>query len=65
MTRFIVRRLLSMVVVLFVISALTFLLFAAIPNGNPAFRLAGRNSSPLEIHLIELKYGFNQPIWTH
>ena len=40
-----------MVLVLFVISVLTFLLFEAIPNGNPALRLAGRNATPLEIHL--------------
>jgi peptide/nickel transport system permease protein len=63
MTRFIIRRLLAMVFVLFVISLLTFLLFEAIPNGNPAFRLAGRTATPFEIHEIEVKYGFNQPIW--
>jgi peptide/nickel transport system permease protein len=63
MTRFVVRRVISLIVVLFAISVLTFLLFAAIPNGNPAFRIAGRNSSTLEIHLIEIKYGFNKPIW--
>ena len=63
MTRFIIRRLLAMVFVLFVISLLTFLLFEAIPNGNPAFRLAGRTATPVEIHQIEVKYGFNQPIW--
>ena len=63
MSRFIVRRLLAMVVVMFVISLLTFLLFEAIPNGNPAFRLAGRTATPQEIHAIEVKYGFNQPIY--
>jgi peptide/nickel transport system permease protein len=62
-TRFIVRRLLAMVVVMFVISVLTFLLFEAIPNGNPAFRLAGRTATTAEIHVIELKYGFNKPIY--
>ena len=52
-----------MVFVLFVISLLTFLLFEAIPNGNPAFRLAGRTATPLEIHQIEVKYGFDKPIY--
>jgi peptide/nickel transport system permease protein len=42
---------------------LTFLLFEAIPNGNPAFRLAGRTATTAEIHVIELKYGFNKPIY--
>jgi peptide/nickel transport system permease protein len=62
-TRFIVRRLLAMLLVMFVISVLTFLLFEAIPNGNPAFRLAGRTATTAEIHVIELKYGFNKPIY--
>ena len=63
MTRFIVRRLLAMVVVMFVISVLTFLLFEAIPNGNPAFRLAGRTATAAEIQVIEIKYGFNKPLY--
>jgi peptide/nickel transport system permease protein len=63
MVRFIVRRLFSMVIVMIVISILTFLLFEAIPNGNPAFRLAGRNATAAEIHQIEVKYGFNKPIY--
>jgi peptide/nickel transport system permease protein len=63
MARFVVRRVLSMVVVLILISMLTFLLFAAIPNGNPAFRLAGRTATEAEIHQIEVKYGFNKPIY--
>jgi peptide/nickel transport system permease protein len=63
MARFIVRRLFSMAIVMIVISILTFLLFEAIPNGNPAFRLAGRNATSAEIHQIEVKYGFNKPIY--
>jgi peptide/nickel transport system permease protein len=63
MTRFVVRRVLAMLLVMFVISILTFLLFEAIPNGNPAFRLAGRTATSAEIHQIEIKYGFNKPIY--
>ncbi len=63
MTRFILRRLLAMVLVMFVISLLTFLLFEAIPNGNPAYRLAGRTATTAEIQQIEVKYGFNKPIY--
>jgi peptide/nickel transport system permease protein len=62
-TRFIIRRLLAMVLVMFVISLLTFLLFEAVPNGDPALRLAGRTATPAEIHQIDIKYGFNQPIY--
>jgi peptide/nickel transport system permease protein len=63
MTRFIVRRVLAMVLVMFVISVLTFLLFEAIPNGDPALRLAGRSATSAEIHQIDIKYGFNKPIY--
>src|ERR1700761_3430935 len=63
MARFIVRRLFSMAIVMIVISILTFLLFEAIPNGNPAYRLAGRHATAAEIHQIEVKYGFNKPVY--
>src|SRR3954447_17722780 len=46
MARFIVRRLLAMLGVLFAISDLTFLIFQAIPNGDPTVRLGGRTSTP-------------------
>ena len=42
MARFIVRRVMAMAVVLILISILTFVMFEAIPNGDPALRLAGR-----------------------
>jgi peptide/nickel transport system permease protein len=63
MARFAIRRFLSMLLVMFVISLLTFLLFEAIPNGNPALRLAGRSATQLEINQIDQKYGFNKPIY--
>src|ERR1039457_6710925 len=63
MTRFLVRRMMAMLGVLFLISVLTFLLFEAIPNGNPALRLAGRLATATEIHQIDVKYGFDKPIY--
>jgi peptide/nickel transport system permease protein len=63
MTRFVVRRLMSMIGVLFLISVLTFLLIEAIPNGDPALRLAGRLATATEIHQIRVKYGFDQPLY--
>ena len=63
MTRFIVRRLAAMIVVMLIISIITFLLLEAIPNGNPAYRLAGRTATSAEIHAIEVKYGFDKPIY--
>jgi peptide/nickel transport system permease protein len=64
MARFITRRLLTMVAMLFVISLVTFVLFVvALPGGNPAAMIAGRLANPAEVHLISVKYGFDKPIW--
>ena len=52
-----------MIVVLFLISVLTFLLFESIPNGDPAQRLAGRLATAAEIQQIRQKYGFDKPIY--
>ena len=61
MGRFVVRRLASMVGVLFAISVLTFLIFQAIPN--PAVRLAGRFPTPATIQHINQQWGFDKPIY--
>ena len=64
MARFITRRIITMVAMLFAISIVTFLLFiVALPNGNPAALIAGRLANAAEIHLISVKYGFDKPIW--
>lgn len=64
MARFITRRLLTMVAMLFVISVVTFVLFVvALPGGNPASMIAGRLANAAEVHLISVKYGFDKPIW--
>ena len=63
MARFLIRRLLAMVALLFVISLVTFLLFiVALPGGNPAALIAGRLATPAEVHLISVRYGFDKPI---
>jgi peptide/nickel transport system permease protein len=63
MARFVVRRLVSMVVVLFAISVLTFVIFEAIPNGDPAVRLAGRTATPETIAAVRATWGFDKPIY--
>jgi peptide/nickel transport system permease protein len=63
MARFLVRRTASMVLVLFAISVLTFLIFQAIPNGDPAQRLAGRTSTPETVAAIRRTWGFDKPIY--
>ena len=64
MARFVIRRMLTMVLMLFVISVITFLLFVvALPGGNPASTIAGRLANPAEVHLISVRYGFDKPLW--
>src|SRR6266511_3741028 len=63
MARFIVRRLISMVAVLFAISVLTFLIFNVIPNGDPALRMAGRTPNPEQVERIREDWGFDKPVY--
>ena len=60
---FAIKRFASAVVVLFLVSVLTFLIFFAIPNGNPALRLAGRTATPEDIAIVTKTYGFDKPIY--
>ena len=46
MARFVARRLIGMVAVLFAISVIVFLIFNVIPNSDPAARIAGKNANP-------------------
>jgi peptide/nickel transport system permease protein len=60
---FLARRLTSLVTVLFAITVLTFLIFQAIPDGDPALRMAGRLASPQQVQDIREQWGFNKPIY--
>ena len=62
MLTFIVRRLAWTVLVLFVISALTFLIFFKTPGVDPARALAGRNPSPQVLTEIRAQFGLNRPL---
>jgi peptide/nickel transport system permease protein len=63
MGRFIVRRVLQMVLVLFAVSVLVFLIFNVIPNSDPALRLAGRHPNKDQLELIRQQWGFDKPIY--
>ena len=62
MARFIIRRLLGMVAVLFAISLLVFLIFNVIPNSDPAARIAGTNADPALIARVSHDLGLDQPL---
>lgn len=60
MLRFVLRRLVAMVLVLFAISVLTFAIFNLIPGGDPVVRLAGRNATDEQKELIRKDFGFDK-----
>src|SRR5215211_2588030 len=62
MARFIARRLVGMVFVLFAISVIVFLIFNVIPNSDPALRIAGKNANPALIARVEEDFGFDEPL---
>jgi peptide/nickel transport system permease protein len=62
MGRFIVRRLVGMVFVMFAVTVITFLIFNVVPGGDPAERMAGRNATPQLIANINEDWGFNDPL---
>jgi peptide/nickel transport system permease protein len=62
--RFVIRRLLQALIVLALASVFTFLIFQVIPNGNPAYRLAGREATPETIAAVSREWGFDKPIYT-
>jgi len=62
MARFIVRRTLGMIAVLFAISVIVFLIFNVIPNSDPAARIAGKNANPALIARVTTDLGLDQPL---
>ncbi|HEX4702735.1 MAG TPA: ABC transporter permease [Pseudonocardiaceae bacterium] len=70
MITFIVRRLFGAVLMLLVVSMVTFAVFFLVPRlaGQTTDQLAaqyvGRNPSPTQIHAMEVKLGLDQPIYT-
>jgi peptide/nickel transport system permease protein len=66
--RFLIRRVLGAVLVLFAISVIVFLIFNVVPATNPAQRIAGKNATPQLIKNVEKEWGFDKPLpgqyWT-
>lgn len=64
MTTYIVRRILWGIVLIILVSALTFLFFNVFPAADPAVLRAGRNGSPATIAYIRHELGLDQPVYT-
>ena len=62
MARFLIRRILAGILVLWVVATLTFFLFfVAVPEGVVAHNLAGRAATPAVIAQVERNLGLNLP----
>ncbi len=61
MTRYIIRRLLWVIVLLFLVSALTFAIFFVVPSTDPAALRAGKTRDPAVIHAIREQLGLDKP----
>jgi peptide/nickel transport system permease protein len=60
--RFVARRVIGMIAVLFAISVVVFLIFNVIPNSDPALRIAGKNANTALIARVTTDLGLDQPI---
>jgi peptide/nickel transport system permease protein len=61
MISYIIRRLLWAVVLLLVVSFITFLMFVILPSADPALLRAGRNPSPEVVEAIRKNLGLDKP----
>jgi peptide/nickel transport system permease protein len=61
---YIVRRVLWGIVLLILVSALTFLFFDILPSADPAVLRAGHNASPAIIAHIRTELGLDKPVYT-
>jgi peptide/nickel transport system permease protein len=63
MLRYMIRRSLFMVLVLFVVSVFTFVVFVKLPTTDPAIRVAGRHPSAVLLATIRHKLGLDRSIF--
>jgi peptide/nickel transport system permease protein len=63
MGRYLIRRSLFVVLVLFVVSLITFLIFVKLPAADPARRAAGKATTPQNIEAARKAFGLDQPVW--
>jgi len=63
MGRYIIRRLLWVVLLLLIVSAVTFVIFYALPSGDPAALRAGRSPTPEQLEQIRKTLGLDKPIY--
>jgi peptide/nickel transport system permease protein len=63
MGRYLIRRVLFLILVLFVVSLLTFTIFLKLPGGDPVRNMAGPNVRPEQLESIRRDLGLDRPFW--
>jgi peptide/nickel transport system permease protein len=63
MWRYVVRRLLWVVLVVLIITAFTYVVFFVMPPTDPAVQFAGKNPTPEQIAEVRRQFGLDRPVW--
>src|SRR4051794_29980634 len=63
MGRYIIRRTLWVILLLFVVSAVTFFIFYELPSADPAVLRAGKSPDPKLVEQIRHSLGLDQPVY--
>jgi peptide/nickel transport system permease protein len=63
MGRYIIRRILWVVLLLLIVSAVTFLIFFVLPTGDPAALRAGKSPSPEQLAQVRHTLGLDKPVY--
>ncbi len=63
MGRYLIRRSLFLVLVLFIVSLVTFLIFVKLPAADPARRAVGRATTPENVENARRAFGLDKPIY--
>jgi peptide/nickel transport system permease protein len=60
--RYLIRRVLFLLLVIVIVSLLTFLIFVKLPAGDPARRAVGRTTTPEQIENARVAFGLDKPL---
>ncbi len=63
MGRYLIRRTLFLILVLFIVSLLTFIIFVKLPAQDPARRAVGKTVTPEQIANARRAFGLDKPVW--
>jgi peptide/nickel transport system permease protein len=63
MGRYLIRRTLLFILVLFIVSLITFIIFVKLPASDPARRAVGKSTSPENVEAARHAFGLDKPLY--